>query len=1797
MSQKAQQNTMKKNTKLFLVFAVSLLAAAVTLCGIFRHRKKAKTKPQKAAVPNRESALKKESMPPEESALRKESMPPEESALRKETVPHRESVGRRTASVKPAVSDRPSASESRRPVRRRTHRKKRGHVYLALTASLLAAVLAGYSILQYIEPMKAMAKESFTGIGRIVEEHDEENPYRILDIVPSRAYYDVQTVDADGIVTDSKRYPFSMGTIGYLAEGQTTLAQELKAVFEENPAYLYYTRRADLYTSVISQPAIDSFPGFQYEEGYGGVHSGLTDANGWTLLFEEQEIDLAEPGGADLSGMSEGIFEGTWQKKQPDEDSEGYDFISLSQIDHGSAGTAGYQHNPNGDWHVIFSAADMSADDIELSDLYVAASVDAYDIGSYSEATGLYLLEEDGRYCYVGTVGQIVYGRSDEPAGGDHSGGTSGDGQEDGDGGSDNGGSDDSGNQDGEDKAGEEGENDGSDGGAGEGSGNGGSDDGTEEEGSGNGGSDDSTGEGSGNGGSDDGTEEGSGDGGSDGGTGEGSGNSGSDGGAEEGNGNDGTGGEGASGASEPSAGGISDSAGNTLISGRWHRLVQVSGAGNGDSDDDSSSGGGSEEGDDSSTGGDNGEGEGSSSTGGDNGEGEHETGSDSQAGGGRSTDDEEEIILNPDVQYYVVIFEPAGISAEDILAETENPSSETGTIYYIPEREEAVSAEDGAPRPYDAYDRVSAENGNGDGEETEEDGESDGGISAVDIGGADSVDASFLYVGPGNGEYKLTASEEGAETLEVYNAPVYFRCRNNNNWMEKYVFSSLAGGDNERSSFRIEVETVRADEVTSDMIEGADLIYMESGFNTILNPSMYIEYIQASDGNWTDLGAGIASGIIRRVSDDLLPIIVDYDIVKDEEHYAGTNYQYVAKALLKQDLSTFYAEMNRKGNLMDNLKMNVDKDEEFPNKDDNDYNYVNKNVYMVNDETPLVSEDFHDTFDKDKTNRGFSDVIAAIKAENTTLSEEDQLSLSVSKAMAIQYIINYSVGIIGEFDDLRILELQPTANLTSDLHMVADDRDNAKLCWQTEAMQSAKQILSSKKSFDVSVDVKSVAQFNGEWQDINSEYDLIFIGLDGQNLNVSNDRYRSAVYNREELNGKVYHTGDDSGVGAYDGNDITAQKMMDLLEYMEAGYPVLVEDNCFRGGTAQRAYDDEINTKYIDEESVMYHFLKSAVTDERYKDRIFTISDTMSSAMFMTQLKISKPRIELQGEDGEEAPKVQRLSPDENNEYHGTIAYEVKDNKGEAYLGDTQVRLYADLNYDGIFGEEEEVSEYVNEGNVIDVTIDGMGPGIMPWKLEVADTGNLLRRDSVCGYFELSSSVPEEINVLQIANETGNIWVNLQKMYEETENSVLAYCLRGAESIANVSMEFETVTAEELNARLTENGEYLNQWDVVVLTLDDTASSGIVADAIETYADSGRSLLVCSQDASGNRMGLDAELLGQMPESRTYVTLGANGADGYLRYAGLKREMFEPQTKLASEQVNEGTIAYYPYQLENRSFVCGANTALRASEYLLDFENNLKSETDTPYVTVWYTFGGSSTTSAYGISPGDARNNYYCYSKGNVVYLGQAEYPYAYDAEAGEKPEGQEGTDECKFFVNALMAAYHAGVHRADVSIVAGFAVDSPQIQSISVPFDQEWADESDDAAGILDNTVDVYFRFADGNIAMDKNLQISFYYENPEGDVSLEGIGEPVKATRFDSPIWTVTDNSLTLVGEEGLQAGKVYRIQAPVVALKADDTLNNADIYIVLRASFRRGSRTYEVISGDSVSLNRARLFLLE
>ena len=1070
-----------------------------------------------------------------------------------------------------------------------------------------------------------------------------------------------------------------------------------------------------------------------------------------------------------------------------------------------------------------------------------------------------------------------------------------------------------------------------------------------------------------------------------------------------------------------------------------------------------------------------------------------------------------------------------------------------------------------------------------------------------------DQVDGRFMYVGTG-GHYKLRRLNKDSNSVSLDNqgwvvvqgVGVYFRIKGAEDYLKKYVFSTLSGGDNPNSDFSIEVITKRADQVELEDIFSADLIYMEDGTNNASATAGEFFYDPDSDPA-RDMDAGAVSAILSRATQELLPIIVDYGVAKGAG-YEKSNYSYLAKAMLKKDLAEFYHAVNTGSgkNLIDNIILSLKDEDKYPSKKDNDYHYVNKNIYVVNNST-LVDDGFAEAFDEENAKRGFSEVLTAIKAENIMLSEDNKIKEEVSKAKAVQYIINYSVGMIGEFDNLTILELQPTANIVSDLSTETDSKGYAKLLWKTQSMTAAKQVLSSKKEFSVVKDIKSVAEFNGEWEDLNSTYDFIFIGLDGQRLNRGNGG--KAQYNNSSLNGKVYHSGDDSGVGKYDANDITPQKMTDLIEYLKAGYPIVVEDDFFKEGSAQSAKSNDINTDYIGDDTFMYRFLQVALSD--YKDCIYSVSDTMSSAMFMTEVRLAKPVVNVIDETGNAAGKLQTLVKGENGEYRGIINYEIKNRQGDDYQGETLINLYVDYNFDGMFTVEELVTEYAGGSGTIDVAADGMDAGILPWKLEVTDANNTNRRDSVQGYFVPSSPAEGELKVLQVTEKLNDDNVNLQRIFQY-ENSLLAYYLHSAESSTNTTMQFETVSTSQLETLLSENAKYLELYDVVVLTMDGSAESGVVTQAVSDYVDAGRSLLVCNQgvETPMARMGLSAELLGQT-DNGTFTNLGFSSGLTYFRYAGLTRDMFEATTLLSAEPINEGSISYYPYQL-GTNIAFGERASLQASPYLLDFDGNLASEPNATYVTAWYTFGSTTEASAYGISPRDARNNYYCYSKGNVVYLAQSEYPYTYDSKDTSTAAG-EGAGESMMFVNALMAAYNAGVHNANIHIVAGFAADSAEIESIAVPFDDIWLEAGDSTAGILDNTVDVYFRFRDTNVARNKTMLITFLYQDPTGP-ELDIGGRVVNARPFGSQLWTVENSRLTLIGDVGaegltltgdnqLKTGQTYRIKAPVVTLKGNENMNKADIYIVVQTSFTKSGRDCNVISSDVVSLNRAQLFLLE
>lgn len=1653
---------------------------------------------------------------------------------------------------------------------------------LAAAASVLALAVAGTSFWNFLKTAAPVeAQESFSGIKKVVENHGEGEPFVILDIVPGTASYAYTLSDHTQTISIQD---VSLGTMGYLTNGQIPAQESLRTTFENyQEAFYSYEEREALASAFLPAGMDSSLFRIRYQEGYAGITPDLSAENGWIQVY-----DSYLPGGNPMADLHQsGFVYAAVQQYVEGGDRTGFDYNMVSSNFAGNmlADGAVYElAEGSGAYHVVFHNPELASQGYRVES---AEPVTAGD-GSYSETTGVYLLE-DGIFYYVGQLKDISgdagnleeeNGNPDEnkpdeeipaepenPDAGNPSGGDDGTGDNSGE----NNGSETPGGGDGSETSGE-----------GDGSETPGGGDSPETPGGGDGTETPGGGDGTETPGEGDGTETpGSGDGGEtpDGGDGTGT--------PGEGDGTESSGGDGEAEthSAEESQAGENDIAG--LV---WHKLVfaedtmiLLSEAAVQPIEEGQPVPGTPVE------------------------PGVPEQPATPAAPPADTAPPDAAIPSVPqtggaaDTGYYVVTFQY-----------TTEPGEGELLYQYDPGR--VTPVEEAGIIPWDSYDFA------------------DGGAFAANEGEAEyeieplmsgmTPDGIFVYAGAGQGQYRLQEipETEAGYHLLFYNAPTYFRCGGGSDWLERYVFHSLTGDDNESAAFDIQVRVVTADQVTSDDVMNADMVYLEAGLGEFLGNGSAIHYMTENGG---DMPADVLFSIVYRAVTDLMPVIADYGILTagygpGQGADAGTgtdtgqtaapeqellNYQKLVRILLKKNLSAYYQDMESPDNMMMNLAS-----KDYPDKTDNNYNYVNRNVYIINGET-LVSEDFYAPFDDDKVSAGFMEVLAALKAENSTLSGDDKISEIVSKARAMQYIINYAVGLISDFRDIRVLELQPTTNTESDLKQYSDeDKDYTILYWEKEDVSgSGQQILRSSKVISIDIDTLSVAEFSGGQSDINDQYQMIFIGLDGRRLNHERENgKRHTVYNDEELNGIVYSSiGDyatDDGE-RYEGIDITPQKKDALIDFMKAGYPIVVEDDFFKGQSAKDAGVDEINTDYVDSDSQMYAFLRAAVNE--YDDYLYTISDVHSSAVFAAQVNIRRPRIQyvVNDEAQEQLSGVQQIRIDAEGRYRGSVAYRIEDDRGEAYSDNIDIRVYLDRNQDGRFAPEEEIYDGFSADNG-EFTIEFETPqkGILPWKLEVSDSGNSYRRDALTGFFEVSYDNLTTVRILQIAAEESNVneagKYDLELAFEADDQTMMGHYLKNAEALTNSDFEIRTISAAQLAQQLAQNEKYLEGFDVLVLGFGPAENMESVAGAVNQYIAEGRGVLMSSSAALGDagRLGIDSSLLGQR-EVRTYGRLGEEkGSRRYYRYASLSSEMFGQRSGMTVRQINDGSICHYPFEIGESGTL---TQSVKGGDYVLNLLDNGR-EGSIADVTAWYCLEdpSSDSISAYDISRKDAANNYYVYSRGNVVYVGEDYYPYGYDGASGLEPSASdEGAMECRLFVNALMAAYNVGIKNPKVAIVAGLAADAPEIESICIPFDGQMIEAADGNAGLLDETTDVYFKITEPNLAFNKTVQISFYYQDDTGGTSIDIGGESVLATPFASQVWTVEENRLVEVGTEfALVPGKVYKIRAPVIPLRNESRMN-ADIYIVVQSGFSQLGREEPVTGSDSIVLNRAQLFLLE
>lgn len=1672
--------------------------------------------------------------------------------------------------------------------RNKYKRKQNKRIATVITASVLVAALGTVGVFHHMEPMETYAKESFTGTKQVVEGHTgDDNPFVILDVVPSYATY---AWDAD------TSYEISTGTLGYLSNGQSPMAADYMRIYKDplknhSAELSTYEKRAALVNEIWKYGTDNGEALFQYEEAYGSGNTrkdlNTQNANGWQLLIDTTTLpdDDKKKGDTAHSGLMKGYFK-KYAEPDPNDptattpDKTGYDYIKVGDWSEdegsGEASQSAYQFDTDkGTYQIQFKVSSNTG----LTEGYVIQNSEQLtdaNRADYNSSTNLYSMNGSGEFVYAGTIASLFstgsnislseyYNNQNSQ---NSSKDTASDDTASGNTAPDNTNSDKTGALS-TPKA-------------------------TPSAGSGSASTTDavtttSPKESESTSPSKDSTVTPSAT-------------------------------PSATSSATPKVVGNSDlSVTTTTVSNKLNHAIMIPSiyyseikqtttptpgavpvtsssadpgySGDGNQDDQQMDEG--HTGNDDSTGNDDGTGNGNSNS----------TGNDQSTVNGNP-------VSTTGTAYYVVTFQYV----------TDLTEKDSRTVYEVIPGSEKEFPLDSGNRPYDVYRKSGASAAASASPSASADAAASASASAGTSPVAVSVallsatpvktDKVFLYVGPGAGDYKLTDEADLSEAdkkkqapvwMEVRNAPTYFRFNGGCDWLKQYVFHALSGGDNANENFKIEVRTIRADFLTQDIIKQADLVYLESGTAPFINQEstqVKLQYLTSDTQKVTENGNEVIKGLTRqnayalvyRAAVELLPVIVDYNAVTNDQ-YSKLDYQGLAKMFLKEDLENYVKDAQTSPDwLFENLE-----NSNYPNRSDNGNHYVNRNVYVVNSGTPLVNRDFPESIDGGSAESGFSEVLNLIRSENVLLPEENRIPENVSKAKAIEYVINYSVGFIADFTDLRILELQPTSNDKADLQAENPTDSSTTLYWQRNATGTIKkQVLRSSRKVDVKVTTKAAAAFNSEWEDINEKYNLVFIGLDGQKLNYAAGLWSGTVYNNTDLNNKLYHTGDRAAGtdGQYDPSDITERKKNELLDFMRAGYPILVENDFFTGKSAKNGAG-RINTKYVAEDTQMYDFLRQAVTD--FTDRIYTIDDVHSNILFMAQLNIDHPVISVSDTTG------LTLTEAANGELSVSFSYAITDQNGEGYAGECHTEFYLDINDDGSYTDAERMDNPAGEGKVLRATADNgqatvlftesPGSRAIPFRIRVVDNSNSYRRSSVQGILQVTDGTKEKIKVLQIGAKDGT---SLATLYKQ-ENSTLGYYLKAAENTMNVKFDIETVDSKVLTQRFEKNPDCLNQWDLLILGFGN-GSESLSPNMIERYIQEGHSVLITGKGASGERLLLSGTLLGQL-DRKTYGSLGFTSGTAYFRYADLDAGMFGEQNNMKVAALNNGSVFSYPLSV-GRSAQLQGDVSFKAYDYLLDL-----GRTEAPFVTPWFTFAGSGNdndTNAYNVSPNDGANNYYLYSRSNVVFIGNDDYSgFTYQADNQQNPVGT-GLQESQMFVNAMMLAYDSGVHNLKVDIVAGFDTTAAKVASISIPFDKDLENQGE--SGLLDETVDVYFKFKNSNLTLSNAYTVNFYYEDTAGSDTLNVGDEVVQVTPFTSSLWTVQDNTLTEVAASQIRQGKVYRFKAPVIALQNNTAATNAKIYVEVVSALERpdgleGAGSKEVRGYDSVTFTRTQLFLLE
>lgn len=221
-----------------------------------------------------------------------------------------------------------------------------------------------------------------------------------------------------------------------------------------------------------------------------------------------------------------------------------------------------------------------------------------------------------------------------------------------------------------------------------------------------------------------------------------------------------------------------------------------------------------------------------------------------------------------------------------------------------------------------------------------------------------------------------------------------------------------------------------------------------------------------------------------------------------------------------------------------------------------------------------------------------------------------------------------------------------------------------------------------------------------------------------------------------------------------------------------------------------------------------------------------------------------------------------------------------------------------------------------------------------------------------------------------------------------------------------------------------------------------------------------------------------------------------------------------------SADKVNDGAITQYPYVIGDKIRIGTTHSQYYqlGLEQDRDINGNADGKSD---VVVWYTLAGGK----YDNSPRDARNQYYFYSKGNVIYTG-----------AGHKKVG-DCEEEVNLFINAITAAANVTAVEPKASFVKAWDPNAGVKTTEYYMTDQAlW---NGDANLVNKDNLDLYLNIKEYNMVSaslnqedlkKQEMTIQFYIEDENGGTEQEIGGQKVILTDITRDINEIQKYSKT-------------------------------------------------------------------